>query len=171
VVGGLLGEGCGGVAPALIAHWNGTRWSVVPGTPQGLLRGVAAVNAHDIWAVGDGLDPGGLLLHWNGTRWSPSSLPTSNDYRSLLGVAAHGSRDVWAVGRTWVTQSGGTSAPQVAIFHWNGNAWSASAGVSPGSEEDALNGVATVASGEVWAVGYYAASFDSSQALIERYIP
>src|SRR5262249_38600778 len=154
---------CGGVTPVLIAHWNGAHWSVVSDTPDGLLHGVAAVSSHDIWAVGD-TQP----LHWNGTRWSPSSLPTGSDYRNLLGVAAHGSHDVWAVGSGTGAQVEGAPV-QVTIFHWNGSAWSASPGVTPGLADNELYSVATVTTGEVWAVGYYDAYYspsDSHQALI-----
>jgi len=63
----------------LIEHWNGTSWSVVKspnvGSSRNYLRGVAAVSANNIWAVGFGHPSRTsadqtLIEHWNGTSWS-----------------------------------------------------------------------------------------------------
>src|SRR5437899_1157986 len=61
--------------PALIEHWNGTRWSMVlsptnPGLVLNELSGVTALSASDIRAVGSS-DSGRsgaqtLIEHWNG---------------------------------------------------------------------------------------------------------
>jgi hypothetical protein len=59
---------------ALILHWDGTAWHRVPGVPGEELRGVAAVSAQDVWAVG-GTGTGTLILHWNGIRWQRVAAP------------------------------------------------------------------------------------------------
>jgi hypothetical protein len=55
---------------ALTEHWDGTGWSIMPnpGAGSGLwqLRGAAAVNANNVWAVGEG-DGETLIEHFPGT--------------------------------------------------------------------------------------------------------
>jgi hypothetical protein len=55
---------------ALTEHWDGTGWSIMPnpGAGSGLwqLRGAAAVNANNVWAVGEG-DGETLIEHFTGT--------------------------------------------------------------------------------------------------------
>ncbi len=68
---------------ALIEHWNGVLWSVVPSPSTAIdgvdynLSGVAAVAANNIWAVGSGIE-GPLFVHWNGTAWSLVKSPTTS---------------------------------------------------------------------------------------------
>lgn len=49
-------------AVTLVEHWNGSSWSVVPSPnrqpPSDSLGAVAALSAHNIWAIGDHLTPG-----------------------------------------------------------------------------------------------------------------
>ena len=113
-------------ARTLIQHWDGTQWSIVPSpspdTQLNELRGVAALSANDVWAVGY---RGGtqnetpletLILHWDGTRWR--QVPSPNvpvGANQLSGITAISANDIWAVG-----SAGG--AP--LTMHWNGNAWS-----------------------------------------------
>ena len=94
----------------LVEHWNGSNWSVVISPLQGtsdFLRGIAAVSASNLWAVGDyrnGIDPSGpyftLIEHWNGTSWSGVKSPSPGSVASVLGAAARvpTSRSVWTVG-------------------------------------------------------------------------
>src|SRR5207244_2069096 len=56
----------GGPYHTLIEHWNGSSWSAVPSPPGGSLFGVEAVEANNIWAVGDlGNYSGGFIMHYN----------------------------------------------------------------------------------------------------------
>jgi hypothetical protein len=98
---------------ALIEHWNGSAWHVVPAGPAGgknartALTGVTASSARSVWAVGSVTTARGLLPlieHWNGTRWRAVRCPdpggpSASDY--LTGVTAS-TAGVWA---------SGTSAP------------------------------------------------------------
>jgi hypothetical protein len=94
----------------LVEHWNGSSWSVVTSPMQGtsdFLRGIAAVSASNLWAVGDyrsGIDPEGpyftLIEHWNGTSWKVVKSPSPGSVESVLWAAARvpTTRSVWAVG-------------------------------------------------------------------------
>ena len=91
----------------LIEHWNGTSWSVVPSPSPGSnfnrLRGIEAVSATNIWAVGSFENMGGpeqtLVEHWDGVSWSvvPSPNPGSALNR-LNGIEAVSATNIWAVG-------------------------------------------------------------------------
>jgi hypothetical protein len=101
---------------ALIEHWNGTNWKVVPSPilgSYGQLDGIAAVTASNIWAVGEtgdrsnrygGFNPFGTLIEqWDGTGWNIVSGPNlgsspGSSENELTGVAAVSASDVWAVG-------------------------------------------------------------------------
>jgi hypothetical protein len=74
--------------PALIEHWNGSQWSLVPsGDLHGSLTGVAALSATDAWAVG-----AGVSAHWNGTTWTAVPFPSEAEalgprVESVSGIA------------------------------------------------------------------------------------
>ncbi len=144
----------------LIEHWNGEQWSIVasPNPPgsTGSLGAVAEVSAHDIWAVGTfkNSSTGGLPLieHWNGKQWSivASPNPTGSSITVLNGVAEVHAHNVWAVGQSFSSSTGGLPL----IEHWNGKQWSIVASPNPtGSSFTVLNGVAEVHAHNVWAVG------------------
>jgi hypothetical protein len=140
----------------LIEHWDGVQWSIVP-TPSpdtqfNELRGVVALSANDVWAVGY---RGGtktetpietLILHWNGRNWSvvPSpNIPAGAN--QLFGITAIAANDIWAVGAV-----GG--AP--LALRWNGSVWN----VVPvqgdsGLSTEKLTAISGVAGNDVWAVG------------------
>jgi len=140
----------------LIQHWNGAQWSIVPSpSPDDQvneLRGVAALAANDVWAVGysfgtqsqTNIDT--LVLHWDGLHWSevasPNVLGVANQ---LFGIAAISTNDIWAVG-----YAGG--AP--LAMRWNGSAWNmVPVARDAGSSSDYLVAVSGAASNDVWAVG------------------
>lgn len=91
----------------LIEHWNGTKWSVVPGANPGMnsdsLSGVAAVSANNVWAVGQYVDSSNnlktLIEHWDGIKWSVVSSPNPGSQNSLdaITLVPHTSQ-AWAVG-------------------------------------------------------------------------
>src|SRR6266699_2104596 len=107
----------------IVEHWNGTTWANVSAPSMNVnggfisLRGIAAVSATDIWAVGDQQNPltnagSTITEHWNGSAWSISSSFSRNSF--LTSVAAPGSADVWAVDGSGLMQT----------QHWDGSAWS-----------------------------------------------
>jgi hypothetical protein len=90
---------------ALIEHWNGTSWQVVPSPSVGTsstFGAVGAVSAKDVWAVGvtangtQGFQT--LTEQWNGSRWSVVTSPSPGSGGDLTSVAAVTASSVWAVG-------------------------------------------------------------------------
>ena len=151
----------------LLLHFNGARWvtAAAPQLPNWAgLRGVAAVSAHDIWAVGwlQVGDPAistktvPLTLHFDGTVWRRVRFPTvTGSAPSLAKVAAAGPGRVYAIGG----DSGGDSsrgevmvpASSKVIGRWDGHVWT----VVPmtGIQTDAELRDVAVTSTDVWVVG------------------
>ncbi|MEX2459510.1 MAG: carboxypeptidase-like regulatory domain-containing protein [Actinomycetota bacterium] len=73
-------------------RWNGTRWTFVP--VDGLLYGVHALAANDVWAVGQAI--GSTVLHYNGSIWE--TVPTPYAPGTLFAVDAATTNDLWAAG-------------------------------------------------------------------------
>jgi hypothetical protein len=153
----------GGNAPTLTEHWDGTRWSVVPGPnvgtlPTALLQ-VAAVAHNDVWAAGyyfDATDTGRTLIaHWNGVEWSivPSPDPGEDFLEDIVAV---GPRDVWAVGNT--------NSINTLVLHWDGSRWTVSPSPSVPGNLVVPYGVGAVGADDIWAVGQ-----GNGQTLTERY--
>jgi hypothetical protein len=120
------------------------------------LNDVAAVSTDDVWAVGNGTDSEDAdntdpaFEHWDGTSWRlVPGQRTLEDEEEILGVDAVGANDIWAVGSVGQRFR---DDRQIEIQHWDGSAWSF---VSPfqASINNILEGVATVSSDDVWAVG------------------
>lgn len=95
---------------AAIEHWDGTSWSIVSSPDPtkspclaSSLRGIAAVSANNIWAVGfNAASLGGwdtLAEHWDGTSWKIiSSANPGNFMNGLFGVSALSDGTVVAAG-------------------------------------------------------------------------
>jgi IPT/TIG domain/Fibronectin type III domain len=157
----------------LIEHYDGTSWTVSPGTQSaygnGFLLGISGT-ASDLYAVGAGMSTGfdqTLIEHWDGTTWTTvANVPTGSDtdLNSVISVSAS---NVWAVGTTY----GGTQqspADRTYVAHWNGTAWSTVSSPSPGSSS-ALIDVAALSASDVWPVGTYIDSTGYEQTLAENY--
>lgn len=140
----------------LIEHWNGILWSIIPSPSPDKqfneLRGVAALSANNVWAVGF---RGGtksetpietLILHWDGSSWNQVPSPNiSGGANQLFGITAISANDIWAVG---------TAAGAPLALHWDGSAWSVvSMQVSSGLSTEKLIAVSAAATNDVWAVG------------------
>jgi hypothetical protein len=91
-----------------------------------------------------------------GPTWSVESSPNAPGSNFLFGTVAISSTDAWAVGEALRKQSLGdvsTSAP--VAMHWNGTSWAIVPVPSGNPFENALYGVAALASNDVWTVGRY----------------
>ena len=91
-----------------------------PGTGNnGILYGVDAVSASDVWAVGgwNNTGTGGMVLHYNGTSWGPATGGVGG-YLNPSGVAALDANNVWVCGYT-----GAYDNPTGKIFKWDGANW------------------------------------------------
>lgn len=149
---------------------DGCVWEVVPSpniSPErNLLRGVSAVGG-DVWAVGEYdadpspavTNPHTLAIRWNGIAWSVVSTPNVGEgWNVLESVVMITAGDVWAVGWTAPTVSGGT--PQTLTLQWDGRDWQIvnSPTIVGGSQLLAVD----AAHGEIWAVGDRAGPGDGS---------
>ncbi|MFL6077866.1 MAG: hypothetical protein ACJ73S_31265 [Mycobacteriales bacterium] len=136
------------VRGALIEHFNGTAWSVVPSPDLGVdafLSGVRAVAPNDAWAVGR-VNEAALVEHWDGTAWTRVAIAPPTGESGLSGVTATAANDVWVVG----SQRSGT---HTLAEHWNGTAWSVIPTQEPAGLNGALVSVVPRAANDVWAVG------------------
>ncbi len=161
----------------LVEHWDGTQWNVVasPSIPsqENQLSGIAALSAHNIWAVGSATDNTSgavqtLIEQWNGTAWSivPSPNPSGSQppVDGLQGVATISKHDVWAVG--YSENASGTL--QTLTEQWNGSQWLAVTSPNRGTGENQLKGISHVpGTQKVVAVGFSdAANFSHTDTLI-----
>ncbi len=157
-------------------------WSAVPNpfpaqSPNTVFRGVTAVSASDIWAVGFTVQPNDsaltLIEHWDGTSWkiipSPNREPTGNN--ALFGVAALKTDDIWAVGfSSPIPGAGGLGTTgQTLVEHWDGSQWKIFNSPSPGSVGNSLNTVAIVSANNVWAAGLLKNGTNLFSTLIEHW--
>jgi hypothetical protein len=108
---------------ALIEHFDGTNWSIVPGVDEGryaTLVGVAAISSNDVWAIGDS-SGSPFAERWNGHHWSAVAVQSGGGRTSALNaIAAVSASDIWAVGQTFYEQGNTTDE---LIEHWNGKTW------------------------------------------------
>ncbi|HJT59014.1 MAG TPA: hypothetical protein VJ761_21075 [Ktedonobacteraceae bacterium] len=164
---------------ALIEHWDGTAWTVVPGSPapyssDNYLNGVKVIAANDAWAVGyynndDRTLSQTLILHWDGTSWSVVSSPNKGDgSNKLMAVSGSAGNDVWAVGNFYNTNSG---TYQTLTEHYDGTAWSIIySPLAPDSSDNFLNAVTSIGKNYAWAVGtYFGVDQKTSKTLILRW--
>lgn len=156
-----------GLYRTLTLRYNGTSWSHVPSPNPTLgaagLRGVVAVSASEVWAVGAQADITltyrMYVLRWNGTAWSSSSAPSTGGC-VLTAVSKAEPGNLWAVGGCQ------TTTYQTAIIHWNGSTWSTVPSPNPGTGDNLLGGVASSPTGtEAYAVGGYNNTGGPTQAL------
>lgn len=103
-----------------------------------------------------------------GKGWSVvPSVNRSNYFGNALScVAAISANDIWAVGVSWQRFEVIPDVDQSLIEHWNGTAWSIVPDASPTNTD--LNGVAGVATNDVWAVGRVYTS-QTQNAVIEHW--
>lgn len=167
VIGGINStKSEGNPGQAYFAHWDGSRWTIMPflgpqdqATVEGHRPGladVAAVSPTDAWAVGTmDVDLGGnghgvFIEHWDGSTWSvvpnPASDPSLGGRLDTLKVISPD--DVYAVGRQ--RDSNGTTIPLVE--HWDGKAWNIVPVPAAGSFS-ALTAISASSPNDIWVAG------------------
>src|ERR1700730_1042782 len=150
---------------ALIEHWNGALWEVVPAPtlaqPVSNLLSVTASSSHDAWAVGmtatraiDGvIHP--LALHWNGRAWRERTLPAEvmQGTGQLQSVSVDPvTRTVYAVGTAArVTDVNGTMAHTGVLLTLTKGAQEAQLPAIASNTH--LLSVSASSDGEAWAAG------------------
>jgi hypothetical protein len=95
-----------------------------------------------------------VTMNWDGTAWTIVPSPNGGmfgDDNVLTSVTAISPNDMWSVG--YIYPKGGT--PVTLTIHWNGSQWSLVPSPNPGNYSRDLDGVAALASNDVWAVGSY----------------
>jgi hypothetical protein len=109
----------------LAEHWDGHVWTIMqlPRVPQGFgLDAVTETSPGDVWAAGYTADDDQpLLMHFDGHHWTKLTTPKYEGLAGeLYGLAANGPDDVWAVGRTVLTDD---DQGHALLEHWDGNTW------------------------------------------------
>jgi hypothetical protein len=158
-----VGQQLGRTAPdqALIEHWDGMTWSVVPSPAHGsasvLLDGVT-VQGNEAWAVGESDDPvqGALPLveEFLGGAWTTVKLPAAgSNWTDLWGVtsATGPTAQIWAAGTFFDRASGNN---ETLLLQGNDSGWRVVNAPNPGSGSNILGGIAAV-NDHIWAVGLY----------------
>lgn len=160
---------------ALIEHWNGSQWSIVPspkiGTQGNNLSSVAAISANNVWAIGyyaNSSNPNTgytLIEHWNGSKWSIVASPNPGPNNTLNAIAAVSPDDIWVVGGITEKNSG-----QRSFFeHWNGSQWQVVPSPHTTLENNFLLSISAVSSTNIWAVGSSGNSTYSEQRTLTEH--
>jgi len=140
----------------------GLFWRVVPSSnpspSSDFFKGIDAISADDIWAVGYYNETVGAqqlaratAQHWNGTAWSVVTVPQPGNQSFLYSVSAASPDDVWAVGNIY---SGSPTVGSTMIIHWDGSSWTQVSSPNPDPQSSYLTGVRALAADAVWAVGF-----------------
>jgi hypothetical protein len=153
----------------ILEHWNGTNWSITPGSDQAnnndqYLPSLAALSDNNIWAAGsvngskDILQT--LVEHWDGSKWSVVSSPNlGSGWNQLFGIAALSTNDIWAVG---------SASLQTLTEHWNGTKWSVIPSINPAKFDTSTAATVVPGTSHVWMVGQSSAKLNAhGQTLTE----
>lgn len=143
----------------LVVHFDGTDWLEVPlpADVTGVLTGVAALSAIDVWVVGYEGNPAArlerpLVLHWDGQLWSrvdPGRRAVGSGSAALLDIDAVGPDEIWAVGYLH-------SRP--LVIRYDGRTWSR----SPTDVVGVSNAIEATTPADVWAAGAPILRFDGA---------
>ena len=120
----------------LIEHFNGLAWSIVPSPAPGpfadnALRGISAISASDVWAVGN-VSNSGII-----------SSAIARNSASGEGALEHGQQP-----------NQQASQANTLIEHFNGFSWSIVPSPNTSMPVNTLSSVLAVSTNNVWAVGY-----------------
>jgi hypothetical protein len=159
---------------SLVATWDGTSWTVTPspnpGDSTAELHGVSCTDATHCLAVGaGGTNPESTIAEaWNGTTWTTlSSTNPGSELNSLVRVTCVTWTNCLAVGGYSSTST--SSLTKSLVEFWNGSSWSDLLSPSPGSSQNALQGVSCVDASDCIAVGASLSSQNSLSALVESW--
>jgi hypothetical protein len=137
-------------------HYDGARWLEValPEEIDGVLNGVAAIAADDVWVVGFTGEPAAsleraLIMHWDGQLWAvvDGGRAIGSGKSALRDLEAVAPNDLWAVGYLH---------NRPLIIHFDGERWER----SDTDAEGETIGIEPATPSEVWAVGTPIRRFD-----------
>ncbi len=162
----------------LIEHWDGERWSIVPGptyekrvTYSNILL---PIEATDIWLTGTYTESSGgpsklVFARWNGKSWKNSMYTPAGGYQSSLtsGIVL-AANNAWFVGN--FTSNSIHDAARTLILHWDGRAIKqvSSPNAGPAESYNYLNGISAVTAQDIWAVGL-AGTSSPNHTLVEHW--
>ncbi|AZM74499.1 hypothetical protein D1J63_05685 [Streptomyces sp. KPB2] len=91
-------------AEAMLQHWDGEAWHLVPVPDATSLwtYSVTALADDDVWVSGYTMDDRPAMLHYDGSSWSRVPVPYDGVNGELTDLEARGPNDVWAAGRKLV---------------------------------------------------------------------
>lgn len=156
----------------LLAHWNGSAWTLIPPPSEAgiqLGEAVTEITPKDVWVVGDTAEDT-FSAQWNGTAWRMVRTPklTSKDSINFLtGVTALGASNIWASGYEGNVNDNLFSQPY--MLHWNGKAWALTKVPNAGTEGSSLRATVALSPTDVWAVGDTDQDDGGLLALTEHY--
>ncbi|MFC8087179.1 hypothetical protein [Streptomyces sp. NPDC057340] len=109
-------------AEAMLQHWDGEAWHLVP-VPDAASLWTYSVNAladDDVWVSGYTSDDRPAMLHYDGSSWSRVPVPYDGVNGELTDLEARGPNDVWAAGRKLVDDE---DPGHALLAHWDGRTW------------------------------------------------
>src|SRR4029453_15238171 len=147
-------------SPNFCSIWNTFPSANLP-SGDSVLGAITAINANDMWAVGnsfDGTNRHTLIEHWNGASWSIVASPDSGTQpNNFLTAVDTSGGSVWAVG---FSASANPFDPQSKTLgkKLNGGSWNLMASPNPtmpggGESANELFGVGVAGPSDVWVVG------------------
>ncbi|WP_159325675.1 hypothetical protein [Streptomyces tendae] len=109
-------------AEAMLQHWDGEAWHLVPVPDATSLwtYSVTALADDDVWVSGYTVDDRPAMLHYDGSSWSRVPVPYDGVNGELTDLEARGPNDVWAAGRKLVDDE---DPGHALLAHWDGRSW------------------------------------------------
>ncbi|MFD5053374.1 hypothetical protein [Streptomyces tendae] len=109
-------------AEAMLQHWDGEAWHLVPVPDAASLwtYSVTALADDDVWVSGYTSEDRPAMLHYDGSSWSRVPVPYDGVNGELTDLEARGPNDVWAAGRKLVDDE---DPGHALLAHWDGRSW------------------------------------------------
>lgn len=157
-------------------HWNGSAWSVVPGSmPGGNLLGIDTIGSDDIWAVGSQTVGGvqqTLIEHYL-SECAPSTATTvpttTNSPTTTLTPTITPTPTKTSTPTITNTSTPTTSITIIPTATPCTHTWIEMQGQNVGSGDSELNAVEVIAPDDIWAVGYYTDMYNNWKTLIQHW--